>query len=686
MKHGRLNIYLADLDHFFPGNRISVPLNIGSIASYCKNIYEDEIEISLFKHPEELMKTIAHFPPHLLGLSFYMWNTNLALKVVECCRLISPSTITVIGGPSVSRISDRYKKLLEDNSYLDVVVLDQGEKSFSNILNRVLSRGISRNSIFTESIPGCAIRLNNADTIERGNIEDNIESLDKIPSPYLMGYLDRFLEAGFLPQLETTRGCPFSCTYCGHGDDFFSKLIVRDENIIYEELRYLLRHSKSRELSITDTNIGMLGERDLRISSFMLNLYKKHGFPLITDFASSKVKTKTSIEVMKNIARITGRMYFGLQTLTQKTLDNCKRKNISISTMKELISFSKKNNLSVSVDLIFGLPGETPHTFMETISKLISLGIEKPSIYQLKMLPGTILLEKERDSYQYITRFRPFNNRFGEYKLIPNSPPVRIIEMEEIAYQSNSFDSNDYMKIREYGFLTELLLKAFTEMVLYLSSRNINITAIIRIIQAYNDKYPKLKALFNSYKEYCEKEVFETEEDLINKICKDDKHWHDLLAKRGNYFKINLGFMGYCLFEDLEILDNIEQLIMGHVLKKNNLDEKYNLDKILQYDRRHWIIQKKKDNRLKLLSIEREISTLEYFDYKKWKINNFKGNLNEYKLKNPIQYVYYIEKYKDFIQKIKEYSDIPGIHFYERIMLYAPEVSLRRRSRRSKYY
>ncbi len=54
----KLIIYLADLDHFRPGNCFNVPLGIGSIASYCKSIYGEAIDISLFKDPNELIEEI----------------------------------------------------------------------------------------------------------------------------------------------------------------------------------------------------------------------------------------------------------------------------------------------------------------------------------------------------------------------------------------------------------------------------------------------------------------------------------------------------------------------------------------------------------------------------------------------------------------------------------------------------
>ena len=64
----KLNIYLADLDHFAPGNRVSVPYSVASIKSYCNTLFSKETEIRLFKDPNKLMKAVTDNPPDILGL------------------------------------------------------------------------------------------------------------------------------------------------------------------------------------------------------------------------------------------------------------------------------------------------------------------------------------------------------------------------------------------------------------------------------------------------------------------------------------------------------------------------------------------------------------------------------------------------------------------------------------------
>lgn len=674
----KLIVYLADLDYFCPGNRVAVPLGIGSIASYCKNIYGDDIDIYLFKNPDELIAEISQRPPHVLGCSYYMWNTNITFKMIEACKIISDQTITLIGGHNVARNTNYFKKILKIHQSLDIVVLDQGEKSFANIIDRILKNNFSHESIFSESIDGCAIRLNGSGEIDRGKIVSQGIDINSFPSPYLSGYFDKFLEDGFLPAFETTRGCPHQCTFCCAGI-ISCPLSVKDEKVVYEEILYISKRSTTKELLIVDANIGLMGERDLRISAFMLNLYKKTGFPRIPGYATTKHKTKTYIELMHNISEVTGFLYFALQTLTEEVLLNCQRKNIPLDMIEELVAISKKNNWPISVDLIFGLPGETLKSFLETFDKVLSLGIKAPDVYQLRMLQGTKIAELDREKYGYITKFRPIIGRQGEYNLIPGQKPVRVIEAEEIACQNNNFNFNDYLTMRSFGFISMLLVGkgAFTDTVFYLFSRGIKFTEIFKIIQENYHNYPRLQALFYEFKTYSEKELFDSEEELISQVTNNDNLWNDLIHGQGIFFRLCQGFSGYCLFEDIGILEDIKAIILKGVKNKLSIEDLADLDEALKHDKLYRVIQNKRAGKLVASEVKKEITADEIFDYEKWRFDDFKSSIKNYRLSAPVKKVYYMEKYEHFIAKVDEYVNFSGYVFYEKIIVWGPQ-NLRR--------
>ncbi|GEM_PF-3381784 len=678
----KLIVYLADLDHFRPGNRANVPLGIGSIASYCKSIYGDALEIFLFKNPDELMGEIRRRPPDVLGCSYFMWNANLTGEIIKAAKIINSQTVTVIGGPNVARNSDNYKEILEKEKNLDVVVLDQGEKSFANILNAVIKNNFK--NFFSESLNGCAVRMSPDGRVNRGEIEAKGIDINSFPSPYLAGYLDKFLKTGFISSLETTRGCPHQCTFCCGGINTFYPLSVKNEKIVYDELLYIQQHSNTKELDIVDTNFGLMGERDLRISAFMLDLYNKTGFPRIIGGASTKQKTKVSIEILTNISQIMGYLYFALQTLSEDVLENCRRKNIPPETIKEIVAVSKKNRWPIVVDAIFGLPGESVKSFFETIDKILALGIASPSIYILKMLPGTIIAEQDRIKYGYKTKFRPLNGRYGEYDFVPGRKPARVIETEEIAWQNNSFDQNDYFAIRSFCFFVMLLMGygAFADTIFYLLSRGVTITKIFDIIQKNYKFYPRLSALLKEYEVYSENELFDSQAELIDKITGDDKLWSNLLNDQGTFFKLDQGFSGYCLFEDTKTLDDIAAIINQGMKILLNGEDFANLREVLKHDKLYRVIQDKEAGKLVKIDIKKEIVAGEEFDYEKWRDQDFKGNLKDYRLKSPVTKIYYMEKFDLLNSIIDQFSDLSGFIYYEKIIMWGPH-NLRRLCRDS---
>ena len=83
-----------------------------------------------------------------------------------------------------------------------------------------------------QGIDGCAICQPETHNILRGDLIRHKVGLGEIPSPYLKGYLDEFLSDGMLATFETVRGCPYACTFCGAGDPFYNKLIIRDEAVV----------------------------------------------------------------------------------------------------------------------------------------------------------------------------------------------------------------------------------------------------------------------------------------------------------------------------------------------------------------------------------------------------------------------------------------------------------------------
>jgi len=313
-------------------------------------------------------------------------------------------------------------------------------------------------------------------------------------------------------------------------------------------------------------------------------------------------KRKTSIEIMKTMAEITGSFYFGLQTLTPEVLKNCHRENIPEESLKKLLRLSKSKGIPIEVDLIFGLPGETIWTFFETLHRLAAMGIQSPLVYQLRLLPGTELSEKQRYEYGYNTHFRPLNNRFGEYKF--GDRTKRIIEVEEIATSNKDFSFDDYMLVREAGFFACLMLEygAFKHTIAALSKRGTNFYSVHALISGCRSQ--RFKKFMADYKDCCRMELSDSS-DLSDK-------WDDL--KVGKYFKINLGFTGYCLLGNQGVLDDIEKQFDHWVWIEKELGHRPKLKEALAKDKAERLNPKKNKELAAVMDKYKYLSGYDYYE------------------------------------------------------------------------
>ena len=138
-----LRIYLADLTHMDLGAASEAfPLNIGLIASYAKHTFGKEVDITLFKYPQDLLEAINDKPPQILGCSNYTWNCNLSYYFTKRVKSLDPNALVVWGGTNYPFQSEQQEKFLRKYSEIDIHIYYEGEKTFVNIVERALANPI----------------------------------------------------------------------------------------------------------------------------------------------------------------------------------------------------------------------------------------------------------------------------------------------------------------------------------------------------------------------------------------------------------------------------------------------------------------------------------------------------------------------------------------------------------------
>ena len=152
------------------------------------------------------------------------------------------------------------------------------------------------------------------------NPVDRLELTD-IPSPYLNGILDEFLQNEHLaPIIETNRGCQYGCSFCFWGQATLTKLRKFNLDTIKEEIRYISERTKnpSKVKYIADANFGIL-KRDSEIADTFMECKEKYDFPKRLFIYSLKNQTIHSISTFEKIKTIAN-MSLSMESVNEKTL------------------------------------------------------------------------------------------------------------------------------------------------------------------------------------------------------------------------------------------------------------------------------------------------------------------------------------------------------------------------------
>ena len=490
-----LKIYLADLTH----DTIilvsdTIPINIGFIASYAKKLFGREIDVSLFKYPQSLIDSLKADPPDVLALCNYSWNSHLSERMAQLAKEINPAVITVQGGTNFPHTPDQHRDFLLKRPGTDCHVELEGEVSFSNLVSRVLNAQEDGNPVFDRPIDGLVYiepssRYSNDPAVIRGSLPERIRDLDDIPSPYLNGMLDQFFDGQFTPFLETNRGCPFKCSFCHTGNDYFQKTNMFSIDRIREELEYIAPKVASRgivNLMLADTNFAMY-PRDREICETLKELHDQHAWPLQVLATTGKNNKERVID----ITDIMGRMFsvnMSVQSMDDTVLSNINRDNIRLEHYQRINDHLNQLGRSTKGELILGLPGETKDSFLRGLDQVIEGGVSSVCIYTLMMLHGT---EFQNPVYQakygIKSKFRIVPLDFGEYD------GERVLDYEEVAIETNTMPFDEYLYLRGFALLVEALHngRPFEEFFRYAISLGVSRTAFLRMVADRIDQAPE---------------------------------------------------------------------------------------------------------------------------------------------------------------------------------------------------
>ena len=447
-------IYLADLTHTgqIVASNVS-PLGIGLIASYLLKSHAHQVDIELFKYPEDFSRALATKIPRLVGFANYSWNLDLAYRYATRIKEVSPDTVVVFGGPNYGLTLEEIEDFWKRFPLIDFYVVKEGEVAFENLYRLLAQNKFSVAQIKAAAVPPANCHYISSGELKMGEILPRLTNLSVIGSPYLNGLMDKFFDGVLIPMIHTTRGCPFTCTFCSEGSKYYGAVAQRVE--LEEELTYIAeRKGTVQDLVITDANFGMYDE-DRAKAETIKRVKEKYNWPQHIIVSTGKNKKEKIIEVA-GILKGSMSIAASLQSTDQAVLKNINRSNISIDALTAVVKQSEQVDATTYTEIILGLPGDSIATHTRSLRDVTTAGLGVVRMYQLILLPQTELNTPDtRRKYQIETKFRINPRSFGKYSILGHE--IVSIEHEEILVSSLSLSFTDYLHCRELDLTVEML-------------------------------------------------------------------------------------------------------------------------------------------------------------------------------------------------------------------------------------
>jgi len=384
----------------------------------------------------------------VVGFSTYVWNASVSLESARRIKEARPQTIIVFGGPQVP---DKPEAFLRSHPFIDIVVHNEGERTFQELLERLPEcdwRGLSGVSYvapdgtFVKAPPG-----------------ERMRDLAELPSPFLNGMFDQVVaenpEEKWIGLWETNRGCPFQCTFCDWGSSTASKVNRFELDRLFLELEWFV-NNKIEYIFVCDANFGSQ-KRDIEIAQHVAELRGKTGYPQGFSVQSTKNATERAYLTQKILADagLNKGVALSMQSLDPVTLQNIKRDNISLDTYLELSQRFTRERVETYSDLILALPGETYDSFVNGVDTLINNGQHnRIQFNNLSILPNAEMGDPDYlAKYGMVTVRTEIINIHGTKEALDDDVP----EMQDMVIETYSMSVADWRRSRAIAWMIAFL-------------------------------------------------------------------------------------------------------------------------------------------------------------------------------------------------------------------------------------
>lgn len=454
------------------------------IAEYTINQYTDFILQNIYKHR-----------PKVVAFSCYIWNISYVTTLIKDLKKVLKDVKIWVGGPEVSY---RAEDFLREFPQADGVMVGEGEKIFYNLMR--LWSG-QENAEDLRNIKGIVYR-DDAGNIFTNPSEDLLD-LSTIPFPY--DDISKFKNK--IIYYESSRGCPFSCSYCLSSID--KKLRFRDINLVKKELKYFLEEKVS-QVKFVDRTFNCNKSHAMEIWNYI----KEHDNG-VTNFhfeVSVDLIDDEELKLFEQMRPGLIQLEIGVQTTNEAVIKEINR-TMKLNRLKEVVEkINSFGNIHQHLDLIAGLPYEGYESFIRSFNEVYELKPEQLQLGFLKVLNGAKMHKKAE-----------------EYNLLyTDEPPYEVMSTKWLSY-------DEILELKKIEHVVEIYYNSrqFANSIAYLEKKFESPFKLFEEIGNYYEvhKFDEVKhSRINLYKNLLE---------FVHHISKEDEIFTELL-KLDVYLRENI--------------------------------------------------------------------------------------------------------------------------------------------------
>ena len=397
-------------------------LAVYDLKAYSSDYDEHVIlrEYTINQPKDEILKDIYSSGADVVCFSCYIWNISFVRELIRDLVKILPKTAFWAGGPEVSYDAEKF---LTEMPEMTGVMVGEGEKTFHDLLEFYID---GKDSL--EEISGIAYRT--GDKIIHNGWR---ELMDLSAIPFVYEHLEKFENR--IIYYESSRGCPFSCSYCLSSID--KKLRFRDLELVKKELQFFLDH-RVPQVKFVDRTFNCKHEHAMTIWKYILE--HDNG---VTNFhyeISADLLREEEMELMSQMRPGLIQLEIGVQSTNPETIRAIHR-HMDLKKLEHCVNrVHSFRNIHQHLDLIAGLPYEDYDTFHQSFNDVYQMKPDQLQLGFLKVLKGS-LMQKEAEVYGIVYKEKePYEVLSTNWLTYGEVLKLKMVEsMVEVYYNSGQF-------------------------------------------------------------------------------------------------------------------------------------------------------------------------------------------------------------------------------------------------------